>query len=185
VSQVAVAPVNQSQFVTFVRNSSGNLEAISWLHTTGGQITRQKSVTAGAIKKVVAAPANYTQPNALFSAVINGSGDLEMIGWSVDTSGNITRTGSQNAEAASQLAICDVCFIYVGSAFTAVRNFSGNLGGELWSIPPASLQEQAGYDTGSAISSVAATLSNYADQLVTAARGSDGNLHIQIWDATY
>jgi hypothetical protein len=179
VSQVAVDFTPNSQIVSVVRNGNGNLEVTTWL-VGNGLITRQGSASAGAIKHISAAHEYNGSQDLTASAVINGSGLLEIILWQVDSAGTVTRVGSQNGAAASQVAICNTCLNYLSPPpFTATRNSSGHLAGELWSVSP--LSEIAQNATSSPASAVVATTTNYFDNLLTVARDSNGNLQLQVW----
>ncbi len=180
VSQVAIAGFLGQQFVTCIRDSSGDLNVISWVHQNG-QVFRQSTAKAGAIQHVVAAPSSAN--GDVYTALINSSGDLEMIDWAIDGSGGITRLGSFTGEAASQVGICDFCYALLPYGFTAIANAAGDLAAELWSLPPSTLTEATYYDTSSPVSTVTATVTT-DDNIMTAARDNNGNLQVQAWGYT-
>ncbi len=179
VSQVATA-FTYNQFASAVRDANGKLEVTAWTWSSN-QLIRGGTITAGAIKQVAAGNAQGGQ-SQIYTAVVNGSGNLEMIAWNIDSSAQLSRLGSYTAGAATQVALCDACFDDAPYEFTVVRNGAGNLSAELWTLIPPPVQELASYNTIDPVSPVAATVSYpYEYHLLTGARDTSGNLQLQVW----
>jgi len=130
---------------------------------------------------VLAADLIYT------TAVVNGSGNLELISWDDDLSlENTARLASGTAGAASQVALTTLGPAPAGPGgplpVTAVVNGKGNLSVEVWySTGPKTLKELATYNTKSPITQVAVASEGDSAHVVTAAESSKGDLEIQVW----
>ena len=100
VNAVAVASLTTpNRFVTAVRNSALDLEVIAWFNNTAtSQVQRLGDHTAGEIIGcAVCAPTLSVvgiANNQFVTAVENEEGSLELIAFSVDSSGNIAREGT-------------------------------------------------------------------------------------------
>jgi len=87
---------------TSVRNGGGNLEIISWRAHSNGSIDRLDTARAGTVQSI-SSTLSFDASGAQFltTAVQNGSGELELIDWQVQTSGVLQRISSVTAGRAS------------------------------------------------------------------------------------
>jgi hypothetical protein len=181
VSEVAIAALQYasvigSQFVTAVRNSGGDLEVINWI-VGSGTLTQGGHATLGAIKHLsVVAIGTLATHTVYATAVINGSGDLEDIEWSV-LGNSVKELGSGTAGAASGVAICQG-FPW---AITAVRNGSGDLSVQQWDDKTKPFSEAAKYNTTSPVTAIAVAPDAFIGSMVTAVRNSSGDLEVTAW----
>lgn len=94
--------------ITAVKNSTGDLELISWQAKSNGDVDRLHTATAGAVDEIAIATFDgITSENlgVVVTAVKNGSGNLELISWRVHGDGSIHRLASAAAGAAKHIAI--------------------------------------------------------------------------------
>ena len=181
VSEVAIAalyyasPIG-SQFVTAVRNGSGDLEVINW--TVGPTtLTRGGHATLGSIEHLsIVAIGTLATHTVYATAVINGSGDLEYIEWSV-LGNSVKELGSGTAGAASGVAVCQG-FPW---AITAIRNGSGDMSVEQWDDATKPFSEAGKYNTASPVSAIAVAPDAFIGSMITAARSSTGDLEVTVW----
>ncbi len=181
VIEAAIAPTYfTDQLVTAVRTSSGDLQVTSWTYDlTANLIIQQGSASAGGVKQLslgfwTSDAATYTD---MATAVVNGSSKLEIISWRVTESGAVSREGSANAEAASQVAVGTTWNL---EAMTAIVNSSGSLGAATWIDAPVTLDVND--DTTSAITNVAIAQSASPNHMVTASRTASGTLALEVWE---
>ena len=135
--------------------------------------------TAGEIGGVAVQAFNDTE---ILTAVKNGSGNLELIGWlSPPAQTVVTRmsdSGSQAGEIGEvALAIID------RTAITAVRSGSNNLLMILWDVPAGMASIARIWDSGTSAgeaSNIAMTVVG-ANLVVTAVRNGSGNLELISW----
>jgi hypothetical protein len=110
VSRVTIAPVDDSNVVTAVRNGSGNLELIGWSVASNGTLARwgDSGSQAGSVSEISIATMDGTGPtNDVLTTVRDGSGNLLMISWRPDSgSGTIERLPDGAAGTASDLSSC-------------------------------------------------------------------------------
>ena len=129
VSAVTIAAVDSANVVSAVRNGSGNLELIGWGVSAAGQFSRWPGTgQAGAVSEIALVPAADGSGD-LVTAVCNGSGILELIGWRLSAAaGTIDRLADSGTEAGAATDIA-ACSALTPSGTTvvlaAVRNGSG------------------------------------------------------------
>jgi len=178
VSQTAIVGLTSTQVVTATRNASNKLEVIAW-GVGGGIVTQQGSATTSGTIKHLAITSIFT--NQATTAMVNSGGNLELINWGISTTGTVTRQVSATAGAASQIALCQQPIL----PFTAIVDGSGDLAVEAWTSGTKTLKESATYDSTSAVTLVAVAPDFDSDigmeGFVTAARGSDSNLELEVW----
>jgi hypothetical protein len=187
VDEVALVLVGR-QAVTAVRNGSGNLELISWdiphpIPPQPGTVTRKHDNHAGEASQI--AITRFGQ--ILVTALQNGSGNLEIITWSLDSDGSITRLADNEAGEVSLVTVCTLGGTS-NIVITAVRNGSGNLELIAWAISADGMtierrastdQKQAGAVDGIAI--VPQSSAKGATGVLTAVRTGSGRLLIIVW----
>lgn len=110
------------------------------------------------------------------TAVINGSGNLEDIEWSV-LGNSVTELGRGTAGAASGVAVCQG-FPW---AITAIRNGWGDLSVEQWDDATKPFSEAGKYNTTSPVSAIAVAPDAFIGSMITAARSSTGDLEVTVW----
>ena len=110
VSLVKIASIGNGIVVTAVRNGSGKLELIGWkISADGATIHRQNpsGTTAGAVGEI-SLIASRTDPQTgargVITAVQNGAGKLEVIGWRIQDDGaTIVPSGTTNTLPPAQI----------------------------------------------------------------------------------
>jgi hypothetical protein len=174
VSEIATTIVRNLS-ITAVRNGSGALELISWDDGGGqGPIKRRADSgnQAGAASLITVKP--LPSATGVITALRNGSGNLMLITWAVDASGNFTRLADASAGEVSAVALSVVGNV----AVTAVRNGSSNLELIAWGISADGRSITRLADSGR----LAGTVSEVAiADTVTAVRAGDGNLKLISW----
>ena len=129
VSVVTIAAVDSANVLTAVRNGSGNLELIGWGVSAAGQFSRWPGTgQAGAVSEIALVPAADGSGD-MVTAVCNGSGILELIGWRLSAAaGTIGRLADSGTEAGTATGIA-ACSALTPSGTTvvlaAVRDGSG------------------------------------------------------------
>src|SRR5579871_3103448 len=188
VSQVAATfstsnPGAQNQyFYTSVINGSGNLEIIGW-QDTGSALIRLNTVTVGAASKVASTwiyDSNST--NYLGTALVNGSGKLEVILWYVNADGSLTRKGSY----VSSQTVTDVAAAAprnTDSIFaTASRTTGGKLAVNVWCVDTSGDITACGSVTAGTVSQVSVAFDQQDYEFLTAVANSNGDLEVIAWE---
>lgn len=196
---IAMTALSDTLFVTACRNGAGNLLLISWRLEPDGTINRltpDDSLTghAGEVSLVTITPVDASN---VVTAVRNGSGNLELIGWAVSqVDGSINRwvdqAGHDSAEAGEAGEIALMPFEGDGATtdvVTAVQDGSGNLLLIVWRLNPADGTIERLADThgvngdlartasGIALSSTVAS-SNGEKAIVASMRNGSGDLEM-------
>jgi hypothetical protein len=165
---VAITAMNPNQFVTAIMNyPQHQLELNAWGFAKG-TVTHQGSNTAGGFESLAMsnnANGNPSYPTLLSTAVVNNSGNLELIFWDISATGVVTREYSGTSGPAA--GALDVVGLGLG-ALTPVAS-SSNGGGQVpgggllymdeWyenGPPTTALQEEASTPTTFDISQIAA-----------------------------
>lgn len=135
--------------------------------------------TAGEISGIALQAFNDTE---ILTAVRNGSGNLELIGWlSPPTQTVVTRISDSGSQAGT---IGEVALALIDrTAITAVRSGSNNLLMILWDVPPGMGSITRIWDSGTSAgeaSHIAMTVVG-ANIVVTALRNGSGNLELISW----
>jgi hypothetical protein len=167
VNAVAVAALTTpNQFVTAVRNSNLDLEAIVWFNNTAtSQVQRLGSFTSGNIPGSAAGPPTLSvvgiANNQFVTAFENEQEALELIVFSVDSSGNIARKGSVIVAAPiASLALTALDGAHVATVTTNGATETATL----WAVDPLGNIAQQGsswsVDDPSVIVGVVATSSS-------------------------
>jgi len=127
VSELAITAWDSGHVATPVRNSAGDLELIDWtLNQTTGAITRNSSVTVGAIGQVAAS----TIGPLVFTASLNSSGNVDAGVWGYDGA-QIEAGHSALEETATAVAATPLSTgLY---SVTASRTAAGDLQVDVWS----------------------------------------------------
>jgi CubicO group peptidase (beta-lactamase class C family) len=104
VTKLAGSGIGDGRVATAVRNGDGNLQVRVWdFHNAINQVVAGDSFTAGAISDVATLTLDsgnsLAQATRFVTAVRNGSGNLQVDVWDVDSAGNLTRRGKAVAEA--------------------------------------------------------------------------------------
>ena len=124
---------DKERIITAVRNSSGNLELITW-RFNNGQIERlaDSGTQAGQTLNEIRLT-GLANPGWLMTAVQTSSGNLKLISWRFTREGELTRfidSGSQ-AGSVSKIALCQL----TGNTFvTAVKASDGTLKLISWKV---------------------------------------------------
>lgn len=180
--------------VTAARNSSGNLALASWRVDSAGQISHLDNAAAGAVNGLDIAvltresDPGLTNPRTIIAtAVRNGSGNLELITWSVSEAvdGTITRAGSFTDAPATHVTVGTVGVAFESDRLlTAVRDGGGNLALQIWQTKNENadiISEDSA--AGGAVSEIA--IADYGGRyLVTAVRTSAGDVKVISWRTT-
>lgn len=135
--------------------------------------------TAGEISGVALQTFNDAE---ILTAVRNGSGNLELIGWRAEPAQTVaTRMADSGSQAG---AIGEVALALIGrTAITAVRSGSHKLLMILWDVPTGMGSITRTWDSGTSAgeaSNIAMTVVG-ADIVVTAVRNGSGNLELISW----
>jgi hypothetical protein len=127
VSELDITAWDSGHVATPVRNSAGDLELIDWtLNQTTGAITRNSSVTVGAIGQVAAS----TIGPLVFTASLNSSGNVDAGVWGYDGA-QIEAGHSALEETATAVAATPLSTgLY---SVTASRTAAGDLQVDVWS----------------------------------------------------
>ena len=187
ISQVAIAQVDQEEFVTAVINGSGNLEIISWLVDENDQQILRLGTWYGPPASAVAisSPFSVNGSTDLFTtAAINANGNLDITTWLVGGSGEIGMYSEVQAGKASVVSVAFVNNASNGSPqfMTAIRNFAGNLQVSLWYLDPSFNIRLSGSGLAGAVNAVSITpLNDQNSDVVTAVANSAGNLELIQW----
>jgi hypothetical protein len=105
-TQISLCTLGDLVF-TSVRNGAGNLEIISWRAHSNGTIDRLDTARAGRVEGISSALSfDASGAQYLTTAVRNGSGELELIDWKVQTSGVLLRASSVIAGTSSLTRVC-------------------------------------------------------------------------------
>jgi hypothetical protein len=142
-------------------------------------ILPRAEATAGEISGVAVQTFNDTE---ILTAVRNGSGNLELIGWlSPPTQTVVTRMSDSGSQAG---AIGEVALALIDrTAITAVRSGSNNLLMILWDVPAGMGSITRIWDSGTSAgeaSNIAMTVVG-ANIVLTAVRNGSGNLELISW----
>ena len=117
----------------------------------------------------------------LLTAVRNGSGNLELIGWRIDEEGKIVRAADSGKQAG---AVSEIALTLLGRrAVTAVRSGSGKLLLISWDVPAPikNVKRLADSGTQAGTAQLIRMTSVGNSTLVTAVRNGSGNLELISW----
>lgn len=195
ISAVASAQIANDEFVTAVRNSSGDLEIIEWwANLQTSQLVRIASVNLGPVSAISITSESTTDtfyPGVFVTAAINANGNLDVISWLAPPNGPIMKITEIEGDPASAVSVSTVTF---NLFLTAIRNGSGNLEISSWYLNyPSWTITQGGTTYAGAISQVAAVglAGQYNTQGgsgfagVTAVLNSWGALELIDWNSDY
>jgi hypothetical protein len=95
ISEVSISsPSGFAGVVTAAVNGSGKLEVNAWKLSASGQFTKGDSMTAGSASKLdITALSQSGGAARVAVAVRNGSGNLEIVNWSISSGGQVSRLG--------------------------------------------------------------------------------------------
>jgi hypothetical protein len=190
VSAVGMAPY---RFATALQDSRGDLKVIAWDVDDDGNVTRKGDASAGAIDLVAATSISLGSAadvitNRLVTAVKDSRGNLKVIMWDVDSSGNVARKGSASAGTVGLISVADMG---LGRFATAVQDSSGNLKVIVWDVDNDGNVSRKGDASAGTISLVSIvtvepryTSDALGSRLATAVRDSRGDLKVIIWNVT-
>jgi hypothetical protein len=184
VDLVAMTQASPARAVTAARDGSGNLLLSTWDVTESGEVEHQANASAGPVSRVAIENPGYS--SEVVTAVRDGNGTLKLIVWDILTAtGGFVRKGEAEAGPVSEIAMSGLPTGGLG-VITAVRSGDGTLKLIAWEVTAGSLQiVRKGDASGSAITHVAITeVRNPLTAVVTASRGSDGNLKLTAWQVT-
>ncbi|MGH7121447.1 MAG: hypothetical protein ACREFP_21060 [Acetobacteraceae bacterium] len=132
-TNIALVALSATLLATAMRDGNGNLLLITWLLNTDGSFTRLGSSNpgggkpdqAGAVSIVKMALLGGSVTHRVVTAVRNGSGDLELISWTISADGKtITRDGP--GATAGTVSEIEIAVGFQGIT-TAVRDGNGSL----------------------------------------------------------
>jgi hypothetical protein len=184
--EVALAVIGR-RAVTAIRSGAGrlrldtwdlaaDLSSIDWLHETG--------TAAGAADLITA---TVLAPDLVVTAVRNGSGDLLLIVWRLESDGTLSRLNHEDAQA-GDIDQIDIVSLDASNVITAVRNGSGHLQLIGWnigtngSVTRWAADGQAGDVSALAIAALDGTGSTR--DVVTAVRDGSDSLLVIVWRAS-
>jgi hypothetical protein len=177
--------------VTAARDSGGNLALASWRVDAAGQISHLDNAGAGAVNGLDIAvytretDPGFTNPRTIVvTAVHNGSGDLELITWSVSESvtGKITRQGSVTDAPATHIAVGKVGVAFEEDRIlTADRDGNGKLAMQIWQTKNENADIISEDSAAGGTVEEIAIASYSARYLVTAVRTAAGNVKVISW----
>jgi hypothetical protein len=147
------------------------------------KITRGGTGTAGAISAFDMA---LVRAGRMVTAVRDGSGDLKVIAWDIDSSGNtITRRGTAEAGKVSAIATCSLGMNLVA---TAMRDGGNELTVIVWRVEEnGSVTRLGSAPVAGQITDVACCIVRYtmgSNAFVTAVRKADGTMKLDAWNVT-
>jgi hypothetical protein len=172
-------------FVTAVKNGSGNLELIAWeLDAKGAGIKRlfDSGHQAGAIQDLaLLGPIAGAPFGTIVTAVKNGSGDLELISWQVETDGFVRRADSGKS-AGNAINIAITAFGPPPPVLiTTMQNGSGNLELIAYALKPGGgLSREGSYSNSSGPEAAETSVVSLGGTVCTAIR-SLGFLKVETW----
>ncbi|HXB69159.1 MAG TPA: hypothetical protein VNY05_12995 [Candidatus Acidoferrales bacterium] len=107
VSEVVISsPAGFAGVVTPVRTASGDLKVIAWKVSAAGAVTRTGDASAGACSKIAVTSLSAAGGFARFATGLrNGSGNLEIITWSVSSAGVLARLHDASAGGITAVAL--------------------------------------------------------------------------------
>jgi len=165
VFELSIGTVSARQVMVGAQNAAGNLVVESLAVTPIGVVTFQGENSAGEIFLLAGSGAT--------TAVINGGGLLEMIVWSVNSNGTISRLMSGTAETAFSVAVWDNITVAVDAS--SLINV-----GEWENVPPYGQVASAANDLAGPSLAIA-PLTGGANAVVTASVNGSGDLELNVW----
>ena len=110
-----------SSFITAVVNGSGNLEVIAWNYQENPPvISRRGNADAGTASNISISGAG---PSSIYMASLRrGSGDKELIAYTIPNNGSVTRTGDFGDNQGGSENITETKIVSFGRAITAMRS---------------------------------------------------------------
>jgi hypothetical protein len=184
IHEVAISsPSGFTGVVTPVVNGSKHLEVIAWKLNSAGQFTRTDSNEAGDCSKVAATSLSATGGLARVAiGVRNGSGDLELIIWTISASGHLTRKGEVTAGS-----ITDVALSFRGGnnadLFSVTTGADGQLTAIGWAMQSDGTLKRLSTGRGGTATSPAVTMfhPDIHTYAVGALRDEGGHLKLIVW----
>lgn len=136
-TNIALLALSATLLATAMRDGSGNLLLITWSLNADGSFTRLGSSNPGGgkpnqagavsiVKMTVLVSSSASGSHGVVTAVRNGSGNLELIGWTISADGKTVTRAGPGATAGSVSEI-EIAAAFGGGIATAVRDGSGNL----------------------------------------------------------
>lgn len=113
------------------------------------------------------------------TAASTAAGNLQLVSWTVDGDGHITREDDDGGGAATEVAIARTSF---GDVVTAFRNGDDNLELISWNVTGAGVIDRLDEATTVEASKVAIASLPSGSGVVTAIRNADGNLRLTAWE---
>lgn len=174
----AVAAVTPNWFVTAMRSPSGTLQLDSWSVGASNAMSHAATATAGAVSSL-----DITAWDGIHVAtpVRNGSGDLELIDWTLNTAtGAITRDSAETIGAVSEVAASTIGSL----VFTASLTSTGAVDAGVWGYNGSQITAGASavHENASAVAAAPLSTGLYS---VTASRTAAGDLQLDVWSGDY
>jgi len=179
---VAITRLSDTQVVTAYQNSSGELTVEAWNIDAIGIPTPAGMATGGTAGQIGIAAVSPTQ---VVTAEQDSEGHLKVIAWVVGTVspvagveiGTVTRQGDYTDSLAGMISIGG----FGGEAVTAAVNGSSDLETVTWKVSATGSIVPLARSTSGNASAVAGAELPVEGIAVTAARGSTGNLDVDVW----
>jgi hypothetical protein len=169
-----------NNFVTAMRNGSGNIFLISWQFAANGQLTRKNDSASlageASIIKVIG-----LSTTRILTACRDGSGNLKLILWSVDSDGRFARLSDSGSQAGE---VSEISLLKLRSSntehivCTSVRAGNGTVKVITWAVSTTANTITRRGDSGSQIgegTQIKSAVSQFG-HLVISCRSGSGNL---------
>ncbi len=185
VKHIAVT-VTHADFSGVVSATTGNdtsLKLIAWKFDSKSKtFSRKGDASAGAINgelNVVRAP--LSGKDIVVTALKDGGGDLRLIGWEIDSNGQIARKGSATA---GPVSLVDLTAGRDGQVFTSVKDGDGNLRMIAYKVQDNGQIERIGTGVAGEIRRIASSYirRNGREFLLTAVQDSEKKLRVISWE---
>jgi hypothetical protein len=171
-SQVAIATLFDTRFVTATVSGNGSLEVAAWDVTRKGHFTRNPgAIENGAAGQLVAVSTGNAGLVTIFAAP---NGTLRLLSWSVAPNGAVRRTGAIGAGAVARVSATAVGDRRI---VTASQDSAGAGKLIVWDIDAAGAFTRRG-DAAATAGTVVSVAAVSASLVATAIRNSSGKLEI-------
>ena len=179
--EFALLTFSTYRVVTAVRDAKDRLKLISWHVHAAGSVQRLSDALAGEVGQIAIATYDPYPPSngCLATAVTTKSGNLKIIGWSIDTAGVFKRLGDIEGGPVKDVVASTLSHRRI---VTAARNLQNQLDVQTWDFDAQGNVSLHSSGQAGEISSLATTTLNAA-RVITAVRDAAGNLKLIVWDA--
>jgi hypothetical protein len=174
------ANISGSRFVTACRTSAGRLKLISWdVNDAGTTVTRRGDsgdlAGAATLIKIVA-----VAQDRFVTACRDGSGNLKLIGWRLQSDGSLIRLADSGSQAGT---ISEIALTRLASnrVVTSVRAGNGSLKLISWRVSDSAISRLSDSAELAGAATVIRAVVDQAGHVVTAVRTGSGNLKLIVW----